>query len=152
MANGTLLVSTDGSPAALAAERAALELAATMQARVRFVHAASALAEDLFSRYPERGPTAEQIAAADPVLASAATLAAESGVESELELISGEGGAADLAATIAGIASGIGAVMIVTGSRGRGTVAGAVLGSFSHSLIQHATVPVLVVHAQPAQP
>jgi len=36
--------------------------------------------------------------------------------------------------------------MIITGSRGRSAVAGAILGSFSHNLIRYATVPVLVVH------
>jgi len=64
-------------------------------------------------------------------------------------VIADEGGSVELALEIAGIASGSDASMIVTGSRGRGAVAGAVLGSVSHSLITHATVPVLVVHAPP---
>jgi nucleotide-binding universal stress UspA family protein len=152
MADRTLLVATDGSPAATAAVEAGLEVAAAMQARVWFVHAASPIAEELFDRYPLNGPPAEEILAHDPVLADARRRAAEKGVESEVELISAEGGSVDLAATIAGIANGIEASMIVTGSRGRGTVAGAVLGSLSHNLISQATVPVLIVHGPEHEP
>ena len=68
MAERTLLVATDGSPAATAAVETALELAATMKARVRFVHASSPAAEELFDRYPQDGPTPAQITAADPVV------------------------------------------------------------------------------------
>ena len=146
MAERTLLVATDGSPAATAAVTRALELALAMQARVRFVHASSPVAEELFDRYPNDGPTQDQIIARDPILADAAERAADKGVESEVELISASSDA-NLAAEIAGIASGIEATMIVTGSRGRGTVAGAVLGSVSHNLISEAAVPVLIVHA-----
>jgi len=145
MAERMLLVATDGSPASVAAVDAALDLAGPMQARVRFVHASSPAAEELFDRYPQDGPTPEQITAADPVLAAAASRAAEKGVACEVELIAAEH-SANLAATIAGIASGIGASIIVTGSRGRGAVAGAVLGSVSHNLIKEASIPVLVVH------
>jgi nucleotide-binding universal stress UspA family protein len=146
MAERTLLVATDGSPAATAAVTRALELAVAMRARVRFVHASSPVAEELFDRYPNDGPTQDQIIARDPILADAAERAADKGVESEVELISASSDAS-LAAAIAGIASGIEATMIVTGSRGRGTVAGAVLGSVSHNLISEAAVPVLIVHA-----
>jgi nucleotide-binding universal stress UspA family protein len=36
--------------------------------------------------------------------------------------------------------------LIVIGSRGRGAVRSAVLGSVSHSVLNHATVPVLIIH------
>jgi nucleotide-binding universal stress UspA family protein len=141
-----LLIATDGSPAATAAVEVGLEVAAAMNATVRFVHAASPSAEELFAQYPEEGPSAEQIVAHDPVLAEAWKKAGEKGVEADVELVTDVGNSADLAADVAGIAAGIGAIMIVTGSRGRGAVAGAVLGSVSHNLIKYATVPVLVVH------
>ena len=150
MEKRTLLVATDGSPAAAAATAEAVELASALGARVIFVHASSPLAENLFDEDPIHGPSQEQILARDPVLAEATRRADEQDVEREVEVISGAGGSADLAADIAGIASGRDASMIVTGSRGRGTVAGAVLGSLSHNLIKEATVPVLVVHASPA--
>jgi nucleotide-binding universal stress UspA family protein len=142
----TLVIAADGSPAATAAVETGLELAAAMNAQVLFVHAASPLADELVAEHQD-GASPEQIVARDPVLADAARRASERGIPAQVELIAATGGSADLAADIAGIAAGTDAAMIVTGSRGRSTVAGAVLGSVSHNLIQQATRPVLIVHA-----
>jgi nucleotide-binding universal stress UspA family protein len=153
MAERTLLIATDGSPAGTAAVEAGLDLAAATRARVRFVHADTPVAEDLFDRHVDSGgPSSDQIVASDPVLADAQQRARAQGVEADVELITAGGGSADLAADIAGIAAGIDATMIVTGSRGRGMVAGAVLGSVSHNLIRYATVPVLIVHGPEHRP
>jgi len=143
----TILVATDGSPAASAAVDAAVALAAALQQAVRFVHAASPLAEELFAEYFGDKPPVERVIESDSVLAAAAECARQQGVEVEVDLIA-EAGSADLAAEIAGLAEGIHASMIVVGSRGRGSVSGAVLGSVSHGLIKFATIPVLVVHAR----
>jgi nucleotide-binding universal stress UspA family protein len=148
VATGPILIAVDGSPAAEAAIDAALELAAALGRPVTFLHADSHLASRLFEENLEDGPTPEQVTARDPVLAHAAGRAQEAGVEAALELVDLEGRTGDLAAEIAGVAAGLDASLIVTGSRGRGTAAGAVLGSVSHGLIKYATVPVLVVHAR----
>jgi nucleotide-binding universal stress UspA family protein len=141
-----LLVATDGSPAAEAAVDAAARLAAAMGARLLLVHADSHLAAQLYDENRD-GPSPEEITARDPVLADPARRAADHRVEFDLELIAASGHSADLAADIAGVADGIDAALIVVGSRGRGTVAGAVLGSLSHALIGEASRPVLIVHA-----
>ena len=41
--------------------------------------------------------------------------------------------------------------IVVMGSRGRGTVRSAVLGSVSHHILHHSPVPVLIVHAEEEQ-
>jgi len=138
-------VAVDGSPAADAAILAALELAASIDSPIRFVHA-SPVAEQLFETDRENGPTQEQIIDSDPVLADALGKAQAVGVDAVVESISDPSSTADLAAIVAGAANGLGAGVIVCGSRGRSAAAGAVLGSVSHNLIRYASVPVLVVH------
>lgn len=156
MKGKTIVIAIDGSPTSNAAVEAGLQLAGALGSPVRFVHAASPLAEDVYEHRDDRfgGATDDEIVARDSVLATAAERASQSGVESEVALIgeapgalTPEGRSADVAAEIAGIAEGLKAGLIVVGSRGRGPVAGAVLGSVSHNLINFATVPVLVVHA-----
>jgi nucleotide-binding universal stress UspA family protein len=152
MASAEVLVAIDGSPAAEAAVEEAITLAAAMNRPLRFVHA-SALADELFADDPEAGPSRADVLARDGVLRHAAERATARGVEAEVEVIA-DASTGDLAADIAGLAEGAKASLIVVGSRGRGPVSGALLGSVSHNLIRWATVPVVIVNAprdEPAQ-
>lgn len=146
-----IVVAVDGSPAADAAADAAVELAAALEAPLLFVHGSPPIAEALFAAYPETAPPPEALLAADPVLAAADARARARGLEARVEVIAEHGHGVELAAAIMGIALAAESAVVVAGSRGRGTLSGAVLGSVSHSLISHATLPVLVVHA-PEEP
>ena len=66
--------------------------------------------------------------------------AAEAGVAGESEILEG-----DAAEEILGLARLRDADLIVVGSRDLGRVAGAVLGSVSHAIVDNADRPVLVV-------
>jgi nucleotide-binding universal stress UspA family protein len=145
----TILIAVDGSPAASAAVARGLELAAALESDVRFVHGDTRLAKALYADRPD-GPSTAEIVAADAVLGSSLEQAAGAGIAAELSLV-GESSSVELADAVAGMAAGMGAGLVVTGSRGRGSVAGAVLGSFSQTLIAQAAVPVLVVQ-DPAGP
>lgn len=155
MKGKTIVVAIDGSPASDAAIETGLELANALGSTVQFIHAASPLAEDVKeqSRDPFGGPTDSEMMAHDHVLAAAAERASQSGVECKVELIPEtrdirvQSRNADLAAEIAGIAEGREAGLIVIGSRGRGVITSAALGSVSHNLIKFATTPVVVVNA-----
>jgi nucleotide-binding universal stress UspA family protein len=150
MSGGEILVAIDGSPAAEAAVEEGVTLAVAMNRPMRFVHASS-LADDLFADDPVELPSREQVLARDGVLRQAAERAAARGVEADVEVLP-EARTGDLAADIAGIAAGSDASLIVVGSRGRGPVSGALLGSVSHNLIKWATVPVVIVNAPRDEP
>ena len=128
------LVATDGSVAAQGAVRTAVELAATEQAAVVFVHVV------------EKGQT-EQLPVYDQPLNVAAALAREYEVPYELKLTSGFTSEAILKA-----ADEIGAAMIVVGSSGHRRVRRAILGSVTARLLREARRPLLVVHPTPTIP
>jgi nucleotide-binding universal stress UspA family protein len=65
-------------------------------------------------------------------------------------VIHDEHGTSDIAEAIAGIAEGTDAAMVVVGTRGRGSLAGAVLGSVSQRLLAVSRIPVVVVRAAEA--
>jgi nucleotide-binding universal stress UspA family protein len=140
-----ILIAVDGSAAADRAALVGLELARAQGSSVVFVHFAS-IAGELFLRNPEKGPSQDEIEAADPVLRDAAGKARARQIPFELEIVN-DHGAANIAADIAGIAEGRKAEIIVVGTRGRGPISGAVLGSVSHALLGASRLPVVVVHA-----
>jgi nucleotide-binding universal stress UspA family protein len=140
-----IVVAVDGSPAAEQAVAVALDLASAQTAKVVFVHY-SPIAATLLEAAPDRGPSQEAIEGADGVLRAAAKKGRERAIAFELEIVD-ERGTSDIAASLAGIAEARGASLLVVGSRGRGTIAGAVLGSVSRGLLSLSRVPVLVTHA-----
>jgi nucleotide-binding universal stress UspA family protein len=142
---GPIVVAVDGSPAAEQAVAVALDLASAQTAKVVFVHY-SPIAATLLEAAPDSGPSQEGIEAADGVLSAAAKKGRERGIAFELEILD-ERGTSDIAASLAGIAEARGASLVVVGSRGRGPIAGAVLGSVSYGLLSLSRVPVLVAHA-----
>ncbi len=74
------------------------------------------------------------------MLKAAGQAAEEAGVSYALERIAG-----NTVESIVALADEKDADLIVIGSRGRGTVATALLGSISHGVLRHARRPVLIV-------
>jgi nucleotide-binding universal stress UspA family protein len=135
-----ILIATDGSPSAQEAVDVGLELAKEQGADVTFVHVTD---PDMF--VGGRGGThpithSEPIDDSEAALKAAAQAAEEAGVSYALERIAGE-----TVAAIAALADEKDADLIVVGSRGRNTLATALLGSVSHGVLRHAKRPVLVV-------
>jgi nucleotide-binding universal stress UspA family protein len=139
-----IVIAVDGSPAADQATVVGLDLAVAQDAPVVFVHFSPEASPVFESAAGE--PSQEQIERADAVLSVAARSARDRGVEYLLE-IADEHKSGDIAASIAGIAEGRDAGLIVVGTRGRGMIAGVALGSVSHGLLSVARVPVVVAHA-----
>ena len=142
-----ILIATDGSSSARAAVDFGLRLAREQNAPVVFAHVAPGY-EVLPSHAFGMGSTKprDPSAADREPLEQAARLAEAEGVRSTGELLLG-----DPVDEIVAYADSIDAPMIVIGSRGHGTVAGALLGSVSQGVLREARRPVLVVR-RPAAP
>jgi nucleotide-binding universal stress UspA family protein len=119
-----ILIATDGSPASREATTFGLELAQEHAADVTFVHVDRI---DEVDRRP---------------LEDALALAAEQDVDAKAELLAGEP-----VDEIVAYADSLDADLIVLGSRGRGAVATALLGSVSRGVLHEAHRPVLVVRS-----
>jgi nucleotide-binding universal stress UspA family protein len=137
----SILIATDGSSSAQEATRFGIELAAEHTAAVTFVTVVPAM-----DRVPSGGfaftaalPHQPTEADREP-LDAALGLAEEAGVPAHTMLLYG-----DAVDEIVAYADTIDADLIVVGSRGHGTLAGALLGSVSRGILREARRPVLVV-------
>lgn len=134
-----ILLATDGSEEARRAARMAIEQANKTGSELHVVHVgATVLAGFVRGEMGTQRPESE----AQEVLDSEVRWIEDSGgVVAESYCKTGD----DSASQIVNLAEGIGAGLIVVGSRGLTTMKRMVLGSASESIVRHAHCPVLVV-------
>jgi nucleotide-binding universal stress UspA family protein len=133
-----LIVGVDGSEGSCAAVDEAIDLAGDLDATIAFVFVRKPPPAILGDPYYQRAVTAD-LARARSAVAEAVETAARAGIEADAEILEG-----DPADELVSFADNCDADMIVVGSRGHGALAGAVLGSVSRSVSQHANRPVVV--------
>ena len=133
------LVATDGSPAAREAVRQAVELARESGGILSILYVRHAPLPVLGDPFYER-TLSEELARGRAIVEAAAATARKAGVATEVDALEG-----NPARQIVDLALRRGVEMIVLGSRGRGAVAGTLLGSVSKAVVSSAGCPVLVV-------
>jgi nucleotide-binding universal stress UspA family protein len=143
----TIVIATDGSPEAHEAVVYGLELAAQERADAVLLQVMAPVDWTRLDRGGVLRPVAGEVRLQRaPALAEAAEQAAARGVHATTEVVAGHP-----ADEIVAYADSIDADLIVIGSRGRGAVTGALLGSVSRDVLSESRRPVLVVPgAQPA--
>ena len=132
------LVAIDGSEGSDAAVDEAIELARGVGARVTFAVVRKSPSSLLGYPYYER-LLRNELTTARETIEAATRKAHEAGIDSDSEILEG-----DPVDEILSVGDNRGVDLIVMGSRGRGAFAGALLGSVSTGVVQHANVPVLV--------
>lgn len=133
-----IVIATDGSDAAGHALQQGFSLAAALGADVSVVHVRHTPSTVLGTPYYESG-VVDSSHHAEAVIADARLHAMRYGIDADYEVIGG-----DPATSIVEFARARDADLIVIGSRGLGRVTGAILGSVSRAVAQHADRPVLV--------
>ena len=145
MKKKSLIVGVDGSDGSRAAVDEAIDLAGALEATITFVFVRKAPSGWLGDPYYQRALTAD-LARARKAVTEAVDAATKAGIEADAEILEG-----DPANELVSLADNRDADMIVVGSRGHGALAGAVLGSVSQSVSQHANRPVVVAKQKPAR-
>jgi len=136
-----ILIATDGSPEAREAVEYGLELAEEQQATATLLQVIPPMDWTQLDRGAVIRPIPEEVAKRRGIaLAEAAALAAEHGVPVTFEVIAGVP-----ADEIVAYADNHDVDLTVVGSRGRGAVASALLGSVSQAVLHESRRPVLVV-------
>jgi nucleotide-binding universal stress UspA family protein len=146
-----ILLATDGSKEATLAAKTAADLAQKTGSELHVVYVGSSL-EYVGMGPPEIGdipaPTQEQLSAEAREL-----------LDVEVEQVKAQGGTVAKAhlgvgapdREIVNLAEEIGAGLIVLGSRGRGGIRRALMGSVSDAVVRHAHCPVLVVRREKSE-
>jgi nucleotide-binding universal stress UspA family protein len=136
-----VLLATDGSEEAILAERAAARLATTRDSELHVVHVGEFL--PTFLAQTEVEPARIEREAKELLEERAARIEAggKAVARTHLRL-----GAADR--EIVAVAEELEADLIVLGSRGRGGIRRALMGSVSDSVVRHAHCPVMVVRPE----
>jgi nucleotide-binding universal stress UspA family protein len=140
-----ILLATDGSSDAGQALVYARRLALRDEAQVCVVHAFEPVPTYLGDPWGDR-ITARHVSAGQEVAENAAQALKEAGIEVIVAVL--EGPPANAILKVAEVRA---CDLIVMGSRGHGTLASLLLGSVSHRVLAHATIPVLVVKAREDQ-
>lgn len=133
-----IVIATDGSAGASVAVEQGVWLAKMLGAKVTFVAVARAPLAVLGDPYYQRALTAD-LAKSRSAIADAVVAAEERQIPYQTEILEGSP-----AEKILDVAQAHGADLIVIGSRGRGAVTGAVLGSVSSDVVHRSDRPVLV--------
>lgn len=140
----TILIATDGSPEAREAVDFGLELAAEQHAAVTLLQVVPPVDWGKLDRGALIRPLPHELRLRRTIaIDEAERLAAQHGVEVRFEVVAG-----DPADEIVAFADSIDSDLVVIGSRGRGAVAGALLGSVSRAVLKESRRPVLVVRGR----
>jgi nucleotide-binding universal stress UspA family protein len=139
-----ILIATDGSPASTEAVEFGVELAAEHGAELIFVHVVPKLDVVPMTPFGIGGAFPHEATERDvAALADAADVASEHGLISTTAMLTGN----DVDEIVA-FADSHDVDLIVVGSRGRGAIAGALLGSVSRGVLAESKRPVLVVRGK----
>ena len=133
-----ILIAIDGSEAAREALRTGLSLAREAGAVATLVYVRHRPLPVLGDPFYQRS-LSQELLRSRVAMADAETLAATMGVAVEPEILEGQP-----ARCVLELAAARRAGLIVVGSRGRGAIAGALLGSVSTEIVHKANRPVLV--------
>jgi nucleotide-binding universal stress UspA family protein len=138
-----ILVATDGSAGASRAVDLATELAKALACELLIVAVADRLLGEEVRQLPHGGVSAGELleALTTQTLKAAEVRARELGA-SQIEVRTAWG---DVTKSLLNIATSSSTKMIVVGRRGRGQLAGLLLGSVSQKLVSLAPCPVLIV-------
>ena len=145
-----ILLATDGSSEARLAARTAVELAQKTDSEVHIIHVYDVALIALL--YPE-ATDPKGVKVPEPILEEDLQRHAREVLDGEVKRVRSAGGTVaqshlmmgEVAREIVHLAEDLGVGLIVMGSRGRGGIRRALMGSVSDSLVRHAPCPVMVI-------